>query len=131
MNQHKIHFYNSDFRGANKQFLKVSLVYDKNDQHNTIFDSYNIKLASTKIKSLKLKNALNSYSAFNEVKVNSEDSHDQFLLYSQFVAWNCDSCSVASLTDYEHNDVYKELLALQRITYTLVNWKDERETVVI
>lgn len=113
MNQHKIHFYNSDFR--------VSLVYDKNDQHNTIFDSYNIKLASTKIKSLKLKNALNSYSAFNEVKVNSEDSHDQFLLYSQFVAWNCDSCSVASLTDYEHNDVYKELLALQRITYTLVN----------
>lgn len=107
MNQHEIHFYNSDFRGANKQFLKVSLVYDKNDQHNTIFDSYNIKLASTKIKSLKLENVSNTYSAFNKVKFDTEDLHEQFLLYNQFIAWNYNGYSVAPLTDYVNNNVYK------------------------
>lgn len=27
----------------------------------------------------------------------------------QFVAWSCDECSVAPLTDYIHNPVYQEL----------------------
>ena len=37
-----------DFRGANKRFsfLETSSVQDKNDQHNTILDSYNIEATS-------------------------------------------------------------------------------------
>lgn len=33
--------YAVDFKGANKQFafFEVSLVYDKSDQHKTLFDS--------------------------------------------------------------------------------------------
>ena len=58
-----------DFRAVKKQFsfLEISLVYSKSDQHSTTFVSYNIELASAKIKSLKLQNVLNIYSAFNHV----------------------------------------------------------------
>ena len=40
-----------DFTGANKQscFSAVSLVYDKSNQHRSIYDSYNVELASTKL----------------------------------------------------------------------------------
>ena len=39
-----------NFRGANRQFsfLKVSLVYDKSNPHKTIYNSYNIELASNR-----------------------------------------------------------------------------------
>ena len=32
------------------------------------------------------------------------------LLYKQFVAWACDGCSVAPLTDYINNPIYQELV---------------------
>ena len=31
------------------------------------------------------------------------------MLYKQFVAWNCNGCSIAPLTDYIHNPNYQEL----------------------
>ena len=45
-----------NFQGANKQFsfLSISLVYDKSDQHRSIYNSYNAELASAKLKSIKL-----------------------------------------------------------------------------
>ena len=38
---------NVGFIGANKQFafLEISLVYDKSDQHKTIYNSYNVEVA--------------------------------------------------------------------------------------
>ena len=47
-----------DFLGANRQFdwIELSLVYDKSDKHTTIYDSYNVEMASKKIKSIKLTN---------------------------------------------------------------------------
>ena len=37
-----------DFIGANRQcdWIELSLVYDKSDKHTTIYDSYNIEMAS-------------------------------------------------------------------------------------
>ena len=32
------------------------------------------------------------------------------LLYKQFVAWACGSCSKAPLTDYINNPIYQELI---------------------
>ena len=32
------------------------------------------------------------------------------LLYKQFLAWACSSCSTAPLTDYINNPVYQELI---------------------
>ena len=31
-------------------------------------------------------------------------------LFKQFVAWACDGCSVAPLTDYINNPIYQELV---------------------
>ena len=44
----------ADFQTANRQvsFLAILLVYDKSDQHRTIYDSYNADLGSTKTKSI-------------------------------------------------------------------------------
>ena len=43
-----------EFKGANKQFsfIEISLVYDKSEQHSSIYDSYNIELAATRIASV-------------------------------------------------------------------------------
>ena len=100
-----------DFRSTNKRFsfLEISIVYNKSDQHNSIYYSYNIELASTKTKLIKLENASNTYSSFNEIKFDSEDEHNKFLLYNQFVVWNCNGCSIAPLSDYANNKVYQEL----------------------
>ena len=41
-----------DFLGTNRQidWLELSLVYDKSNKHNTIYDSYNVEMASKKNK---------------------------------------------------------------------------------
>ena len=43
-----------EFKGANKQFSnkQISLVYHKSEQHNSVYDSYNIELAATRIASV-------------------------------------------------------------------------------
>ena len=81
------------FTGAQKQFFvfAISLVYDKSHQHRSIYDSYNVELASTKIKSIPLENASNTSSTFNSLKFDTDDSHNKFLLYNQFVVWYCKS----------------------------------------
>ena len=52
------------FNNAYKQFsfLEISLVFDRSDQHKSIYDSYNAEVASTAIKTIKLANASNTYS---------------------------------------------------------------------
>ena len=54
---------NVNFFGANRQFafLEVLLVYDKSDQHKTIYDylrQLQLELAASKIKSLKIETLL-------------------------------------------------------------------------
>ena len=83
-------------------------MYDKSDQHRSIYNSYNTELASTKIKSIKLENASNTYSSFNSIKLNTADAHNKYLLYSQFVVWYCKGSSIAPLSDYAHNSIYQE-----------------------
>ena len=66
-----------NYQVANKQFsfLSISLVYDSSDQHRRIYDSYNAELASTKIKTVQLENASNTYSSFNTVKFDAIKIH--------------------------------------------------------
>ena len=100
-----------EFQGSNKQFsfLIISLVYDKSDQHRSIYDSYNGKVASAMIKSIQLQNVSNTYSSFNSVKLDTSDVHDKFLLYLQFAAQYCKRSSIAPLFDYAHNPTFQEL----------------------
>ena len=105
-----------NFQRANKYFffLSISLVYDKSDQYRSIYNSYNAELASTKMKSIKLENASNTYSLFNSVKFDTSDAHDKYLLYAQFAAWFCKGSSIAPLPDYAHNPVYQEMPTIKQ-----------------
>ena len=53
-----------DFLGLQRQFdwLELSIVYNKNDKHATIYNSYNTELAAKTIKSVKLSNFIGIYS---------------------------------------------------------------------
>ena len=101
-----------DFLGANRQFdwLEISLVYDKSDKHTTIYDSYNVEMASKKIKSVKLPNFTEIYSLTNEKKYDIDNLTQRHLLYKQFVAWRCNGSSVAPLSDYM-NKPFQELIS--------------------
>ena len=99
------------FTNAFKQFefLEISLVYDSSDQHLTIYDSYNAELAATKIKSIKLQNASNTYSEFNTVKFDLEDEEDRYNLFNSFRAWVTKGSSIVSTNEYIHNETAQEL----------------------
>ena len=100
------------FTNAFKQFafLEFSLVFDKSDQHLNIYDSYIAETEATSIKYIKLQNASNTYSEFNTIKFNLEDTEDRFVLYNAFVAWVTNGSSIVPESDYLYNEVRQELL---------------------
>ena len=99
------------FTNAFKQFefLEISLVFDKSDQHLNIYDSYNAEVAATNIKSIKLQNASNTYSEFNTVKFDLEDEEDRYNLFNSFRAWVTKGSSIVSTNEYIHNETAQEL----------------------
>ena len=85
------------------------LVYDRRDQHLSIYDSYNTEVVATQIKSIKLQNASNTYSEFNTVKFDLEDLEHQYTLYNVFTAWVTEELSIAPPTDYAYNETRQQL----------------------
>ena len=67
---------NIEFLGANRQFdwIELYLVYDKSDKHTTIYDSYDVEMASKAIKLVRLTNFTKIYSLTNEKKKNDIDN---------------------------------------------------------
>ena len=102
---------NVEFLGANRQFdwIEISIVPDKSDKHTTIYDRYNREMAAQLIKSLRLSNFTEIYSLTNEKKYDTDNLTQWYLLYKQFVAWNCNGSSVAPLSDYMDNPIFQEL----------------------
>ena len=104
---------NVNFQGANRQFawLEILLVYDKSDQYQTIYDSYNVEVAATKIQSLTLENTTSTYSLTGGLEYNIDNEDNKHWLYALFVAYQSGpSCSTASLTEYANNEIYQEKL---------------------
>ena len=99
------------FQNVFKQlaFLGFSLIFDRSDQHLNISDSYNAQVAATQIKSIKLQNASNTYSRYNDIKFDLEDEDDRFTLYNSFVAFVTNGSSIVPESDYVYNDIRKEL----------------------
>ena len=102
-----------DFLGANRQFawIELSLRHNKSDKHTTVYDSYNVEMASKKIKSLTLTKFTEIYSLANEKRYDIDNLTQKHLLYKQFVAWSCNGSSVAPLTDYMNNPIHEELIS--------------------
>ena len=89
--------------------LEISLFFDRSDHHLSIYDSYNSEVAATKIKTIKLQNALNTYSKFNTVKINLEDEEDRYTLCNAFTAWVSNSSSLVPESDFMYNKTKQEL----------------------
>ena len=85
-------------------------MYDKSDQHATIYDSYKFELVAKTIKSIKLSNFTEVYSLTNEKKYSIDNLNQKHLLYKHFMASSCDGSSAAPLTDYKNNPIYQELI---------------------
>ena len=101
-----------EFKGVNKQFslLEISLVYDKSEQHNSVYNSYNAELAAKHISSVQLENLNNKYGEINR-KYDLTEEHDKYLMYKNFVGWATgQGCTVGPLTQYANNEIYKELI---------------------
>ena len=104
--------HNVEFKAANKQFsfVEISLVYDKSEQHNTIYDNYNAELAATQITSVQLENINNKYGELNK-KYDLTDEHDKYEMCRNSVAWATgQGSSVGPLTEYSQNKIYKKLI---------------------
>ena len=115
-----------DFTGASRQFsfIEIGLTFDKSEQHNNPYDSYNFELAATMIGSVQLENLNNKYGELNR-KYDLTDEHDKYLMYRYFVAWATGGGpSVGPLSQFAHNPVYKELTKLKNY-YTFAK-SDER-----
>lgn len=80
-------------------WLEISLVFDKNDKHTTIYDSYNLERASNFIKKVSTENASNTYNAAKKLKYDISDTTEKHMFYKQFVVWNCNGCSITPLTE--------------------------------
>ena len=103
---------NIDFLGANIQidWIELSISYGKSDKHTSIYDSYNVEFAAKTVKWNRLSNFTEIYSLTNEEKYDTNDLTQKYLLYKQFVAWNCNECSTAPSANYINNPVYQGLI---------------------
>ena len=76
-------FINVDFLESNRQFdwLEISVVFDKSNKHVTLYDSYNVELASKYIKLVTLSNFTEIFSLTNEKKYSMDNLTQKYLLY--------------------------------------------------
>ena len=100
-----------DFLGALRQFdwLEISLVYDKSYQHETVYDSYDVELAAHLIESVKFQNASKAYTLTGKISYDINNKDEKYLMYKTFVAYQCNGCTFAPLTEYKNNEIYQNL----------------------
>ena len=97
------------FKGAQSQFesLEISLIYDKSYQLLTIYDSYDLELASKMIQSIKFENTTSTSSLTGKLEYDYKKDDEKAMLYKMFVTYNCNGCSTAPLTEYKNNLIYQ------------------------
>ena len=106
------------FKGAQRQFewLEISLVYDKSYQHLTIYDSYDLELAAKLIKSVKFENTSTTYSLTGKLEYDVNKNDELDILYKMFLAFQCNGCSTAPLSQYKNNEIFQEITTEENYT---------------
>ena len=85
------------------------MVFDKIDQHQTVYNSYDAELAAKYVELLALENASTTYSLTGQLEYNVSNEVDKHRLYQMFVAYYCEACSATRLTQYKNNEIKQEL----------------------
>ena len=85
------------------------MVFDKSDQHQTVYDSYDVELAAKYVQLFALENASTTYSLTGQLEYHVSNEDDKHWLYQMFVAYYCEGCSAAMLTQYKNNEIKQEL----------------------
>ena len=78
-------------------------------QHQAIYDSHDVKLAAIFIQALILENVSKTYILNKQLEHNISNEDDKHWLYEMFVAYYCDGCSMAPLTQYKIKEIKQEL----------------------
>ena len=99
-------------KGAQRQFewLEIYLIYDKSNQHLAIYNSYDLELATKMIQSIKFQNTTSTYSLTGKLEYDYKNHDEKTMLYKIFVAYNCNICSTASLTQCKNNPIYQYIM---------------------
>ena len=84
------------------------MVFDKSDQNQTVYDSYDVELAAKYAQLLALENASTTYSLTGQLEHNVSNEDGKHWLYQMFVAYYCEGCSAAPLTQYKINEIKQE-----------------------
>ena len=110
--------YTCTFKGAQRQFdwLEIFIVYDKSFQHATIYDSYDLEIASKLIKTIEFENTSPTYSLIGELSFDIEKDDGKNILHKMLVAKACDGCSTVPLTQYKNNENYQEITEEDKFT---------------
>ena len=90
------------------EWLEISVIYDKSYIHSTAYDSYSLEIAATAISNIKIENA-KIYGPATTVTYDLTDNNDKNQIYSNFVSYACNGCSVAPLFQYRRSEIYQEL----------------------
>ena len=85
------------------------MVFDKSDQHQTVYNSYNKELTAKYVQLLSSENASTIYSLTGQLGYNVSNEDDKHWLYQMFVTYYCERCSAAPLAQYKNNKIKQEL----------------------
>ena len=85
------------------------MVFDKSDQHQTVYDSYGVELAAKYVQLLALEHASTTYSLTGHLESNVSNEDDRHWLYQMFVAYFYEGCSAAPLIQYKNNEIKQQL----------------------
>ena len=98
------------FQGAQRQidWIEISIVYDKSYHHETIYDSYDVELATKIIKSIKFENESTTYSLTGQIEYDLEKEDDKHTLYKMLPSYFCKGYSSATLSQYINNPIYQQ-----------------------
>ena len=73
------------------------------------------------IQSIKPENTTSTYSLIGKLEYIYKNKDEKNILYKKFIAYNCNGCSTAPLTQYKNNEIY------QYITPEEKYWSNTRD----
>ena len=66
--------------------------------------------------SIKFENTTSTYSLTGKLEHNYKYEDEKNILYKMFIAYNCDGCSTAPLTQYKTTEIYQDITTEEEYT---------------